>query len=64
MKKKVIAILVAVLAIFLLSMSGCYNASVSQCMEEHPGCRWNCQLQYGWATDDVVAKASVERCHW
>jgi len=48
-----------------LSLTGCaYQQAVHQCLERHPGCRWNCELQYGWSTPDVQRKAAIERCYW
>ncbi len=67
MSKMVLAIVLIFIALF---MTSCGFGRVHQCMEAHPGCRWNCELQYGWTGyhgaehDELVQKAAVERCYW
>ena len=59
------ATIIVLFAMICLSLTGCaYQQAVHQCMERHPGCRWNCELQYGWSTPDVQRKAAIERCYW
>lgn len=66
--KKVFVIVLTLLAAMLIS--GCSFGRVNQCRKEHPGCRWNCELQYGWTGyhgdmhDELVQKAAVEQCYW
>lgn len=66
--KKIIVISLAV-GIFLLSSCANHRA-VQECMDRHPGCRWNCELQYGWklpgsrSDEEARRNAAVERCYW
>ncbi len=62
MKKVTILVLAAVIGICL---SGCSQKAISKCIEEHPGCRWNCEAQHGFATDWILQNAAIERtCQW
>jgi hypothetical protein len=71
MKKMGNTVLLVLLAILCsVMLSGCGFGRVHRCMEAHPGCRWNCELQYGWTGyhgaqhDELVQKAAAERCYW
>ena len=45
MKKKISIVL---LVVILASLSGCGFGRVSECRKRYIGCRWNCELEYGW----------------
>lgn len=66
--RKIIAVMLLVMVFF--SLSGCGFGRVSECRKRYIGCRWNCELQYGWtgyhgtAHDELVQKAAAEQCYW
>lgn len=64
MKKVKISLLVFI-AVMGIAVSGCSQKEILKCIEEHPGCRWNCEAQHSFATDWILENAANERsCHW
>jgi hypothetical protein len=70
MGEKIYKAVVVFFVVMCFCLVGCASHAVHQCMERHPWCRWNCELQYGVqvpgsrSSEMVQRNAATERCSW